>query len=176
MVEASPTPPAGANLDHWSERADLAATFRWAARLNMHEAVTNHFSLAVNASGSGFLITPNQMPFSRIKASDLLLLDANNPDAPEAANAPDSTAWGLHAAIHRTCPQATRNAGGALGAAGLDIDDGKAIVGVIGHRDALGVGIKGRDHQHGARVFLTPDRHIRRNIAKYRRAHEPAGL
>ena len=26
---------------------DLAATFRWAARLNMHEGVANHFSACV---------------------------------------------------------------------------------------------------------------------------------
>ncbi|WP_417807066.1 class II aldolase and adducin N-terminal domain-containing protein [Thioclava sp.] len=106
MVDASSIPPTRANLNHWTERADLAATFRWAARLNMHEAVANHFSLAVNASGTEFLINPNQMHFSRIKASDLLLLDADNTDALEAANAPDPTAWGLHAAIHRTCPHA----------------------------------------------------------------------
>lgn len=94
------------NLSHWTERADLAATFRWAARLGMHEAVANHFSLAVDASGTRFLINPNQKHFSRIRASDLLLLDANDPSALEAANAPDPTAWGLHAAIHRTCPHA----------------------------------------------------------------------
>ena len=27
------------NIDNWSERVDLAAAFRWTARLNMHEAV-----------------------------------------------------------------------------------------------------------------------------------------
>ena len=95
-----------ANIDHWTERADLAATFRWAARLNMHEAVANHFSLAVNEAGTEFLINPNQMHFARIKASDLLLLDADDPSVLETANAPDPTAWGLHAAIHRTCPHA----------------------------------------------------------------------
>ncbi|MCR8725172.1 class II aldolase and adducin N-terminal domain-containing protein [Frigidibacter sp. ROC022] len=94
------------NMDHWNLRADLAAAFRWAARLNMHEAVANHFSVAVNASGTRFLINPNQMHFARIKASDLLLLDAEDPSALDAPNAPDPTAWGLHAAIHRTCPHA----------------------------------------------------------------------
>ena len=29
-------------------RADLAAAFRWAARLNFHEATANHFSAAVS--------------------------------------------------------------------------------------------------------------------------------
>jgi len=32
------------NMDNWQERVDLAAAFRWTVRLNMHEAVANHFS------------------------------------------------------------------------------------------------------------------------------------
>lgn len=94
------------NLNFLSERKDLAAAFRWAARLNMHEAVANHFSLAINADGSEFLINPNQMHFSKIKASDLLVIDANDPETLEGPNAPDITAWGLHSAIHRHCPHA----------------------------------------------------------------------
>ena len=94
------------NLNFLSERKDLAAAFRWTARLNMHEAVANHFSLAINADGSKFLINPNQMHFSKIKASDLLVIDANDPETLEGPNAPDITAWGLHSAIHRHCPHA----------------------------------------------------------------------
>ena len=30
------------NMDNWQERVDLAAAFRWTARLNYHEAVANH--------------------------------------------------------------------------------------------------------------------------------------
>ena len=94
------------NLNFLSERKDLAAAFRWTARLNMHEAVANHFSLAINADGSEFLINPNQMHFSTIKASDLLVIDANDPETLEGPNAPDITAWSLHSAIHRHCPHA----------------------------------------------------------------------
>ena len=54
---------------------DLAATFRWTARLNMHEAVANHFSLVLDGESKSFLINPNQKHFSRIKASDLLELE-----------------------------------------------------------------------------------------------------
>ncbi len=92
------------NMDHWQERVELAASFRWAARLNLHEAVANHFSLAVNEDGTQFLMNPNQMHFSRIKASDLLLLDANDPASMERPDAPDPTAWGLHGSVHRHCP------------------------------------------------------------------------
>ncbi|MGR3761151.1 class II aldolase and adducin N-terminal domain-containing protein [Roseobacteraceae bacterium NS-SX3] len=94
------------NMDHWQERVDLAATFRWTERLNMHEGVANHFSLAVNADGSQFLMNPNQMHFSRITASNLLLLDANDPETMAKPGAPDPTAWGLHGSIHRLCPHA----------------------------------------------------------------------
>ncbi|MEC8195041.1 MAG: class II aldolase/adducin family protein, partial [Pseudomonadota bacterium] len=53
------------NISHWQERADLAAAFRWTARLNMHEGVANHFSLAVNDDGTRFLMNPNQKHFAR---------------------------------------------------------------------------------------------------------------
>ena len=96
----------GANMEHWQARVDMAAAFRWTARLNMHEAVANHFSLAVDEDGSKFLMNPNQVHFSRIKASDLLLLDANDPKTMERPDAPDPTAWGLHGSIHRLCPHA----------------------------------------------------------------------
>jgi ribulose-5-phosphate 4-epimerase/fuculose-1-phosphate aldolase len=91
-------------MDHWRERVELAAAFRWTARLNFHEAVANHFSLAVNEDGTQFLMNPNQAHFSRIKASDLLLLDANDPDTLNRPGAPDPTAWGLHGSVHRLCP------------------------------------------------------------------------
>ncbi|MEM8813534.1 MAG: class II aldolase and adducin N-terminal domain-containing protein [Pseudomonadota bacterium] len=92
--------------DHYQERVDLAAAFRWAVKLDWHEAVANHFSLAVNDSGTQFLMNPNQRHFSLIKASDLLLIDADDPRTMQRNDAPDPTAWGLHGAVHRNCPHA----------------------------------------------------------------------
>ena len=94
------------NMNHWPERVDMAAAFRWNARLNFHEAVANHFSLAINDEGTKFLMNRNQVHFSRIRASDLLEIDANNPDTLKGPDAPDPTAWGLHGGIHRHCPHA----------------------------------------------------------------------
>lgn len=94
------------NLPHLAERADMAAAFRWTARMEMHEAVANHFSLAVNNDGSQFLINPFAKHFARVRASDLLLIDANDPDTLKRPDAPDPTAWGLHGALHRNCPHA----------------------------------------------------------------------
>ena len=83
------------------ERVNLAAAFRWAARLNMHEAVANHFSLAVSDDGSKFLLNPIGMHFSQICASDLLVIDSKNAETMSQPNAPDATAWAIHGAMHR---------------------------------------------------------------------------
>lgn len=87
--------------DHAQARAELACAFRWTARLGMHEAIANHFSLAVSDDGRRFLINPYGRHFSRVRASDLLLLDADDPSALDRPDAPDITAWALHGALHR---------------------------------------------------------------------------
>ena len=89
-----------------NERIDLACAFRWTVRLDMHEGVANHFSLAVNEEGTRFLMNPNLRHFSRIRASEMLLLDANDSATMKQPDAPDPTAWGLHGSIHRNCPHA----------------------------------------------------------------------
>jgi ribulose-5-phosphate 4-epimerase/fuculose-1-phosphate aldolase len=68
--------------------------------------VANHFSLAVDEGGTRFLMNPNQVHFSRIRASDLLLIDGDDPETMNRPDAPDPTAWGLHGAIHRNVPHA----------------------------------------------------------------------
>ena len=88
----STLPKAVSSAPYHRERADLAAAFRWAARLNFHEGVANHFSVTVNEDGTQFLMNPNQSHFSRIKASDLILVDANDPDTMNRPDAPDPTA------------------------------------------------------------------------------------
>ena len=86
-------------------RADLAAAFRWAARLNFHEATANHFSAAVSDDGTKFLLNPRGRHFSQMRASELLLLDAHGAGG-HANPAADPTAWYLHAHLHRFVPQA----------------------------------------------------------------------
>ena len=98
--------PRHPNLTHWAERVELAAALRWTARLNLHEAVANHFSLATNADGTRFLVNPNRRHFARVRASDLIEVDANDPDTLSRPGAPDATAWGLHGALHRRVPHA----------------------------------------------------------------------
>ena len=86
-------------------RVDLAATFRIIAHLGMHEAVANHFSAAVSDDGKRFLLNPKWMHFSRIRASDLLLLDADDASCAHRQDV-DATAWSIHGQIHRMLPQA----------------------------------------------------------------------
>lgn len=87
------------------DREDLAAAFRWTARLGLHEAVSNHFSLALDDQGSRFLVQPAGQHFSRVRASDLLVVDANN-NVVGGQGVVDPTALGLHGAIHRSVPNA----------------------------------------------------------------------
>ena len=84
----------------WQARVDLAAAFRLAEHFNWHEAVANHFSLAVSPDSKRFLMNPRWRHFSRIKASDLLLLDADDTQTMERPDAPDETAWCIHGRIH----------------------------------------------------------------------------
>ena len=93
-------------LNHAAERVDLAAAFRWFARLGMHESVANHFSVAVSDDGARFLVNPRGRHFSRITASDLLLVDAHDTATLDRPDAPDPTAWYLHARLHAAVPGA----------------------------------------------------------------------
>jgi ribulose-5-phosphate 4-epimerase/fuculose-1-phosphate aldolase len=89
-------------MDHAEARADLAAAFRWTARCDMHDGIANHFSLAV---GDGkFLLNPYGIHWSMLRASDLVLVDAEAGPA-ALGDAIDATAWGIHGAIHRRSPR-----------------------------------------------------------------------
>jgi ribulose-5-phosphate 4-epimerase/fuculose-1-phosphate aldolase len=90
----------------WQLRVDLAAVFRLAARQDWHEAVANHCSLAVSKDGRKFLMNPRWRHFSRVSASELLLLDVDDPSTMNMPNAPDLTAWSLHGRLHANLPQA----------------------------------------------------------------------
>lgn len=93
-------------MDHEALRVDLAAAFRLAVKMDWHESVGNHFSLAVSADGSRFLLNPKWRHFALIRASDLLLVDSNDAGMLERPDAPDTTAWCIHGQLHRLVPHA----------------------------------------------------------------------
>lgn len=90
----------------WQMRVDLAAMFRLAAKFDWHEAVANHFSLAVSDDGKQFLMNPRWRHFSKVKASELLLLDASDKSTMNRPDSPDLTAWSLHGRLHAILPHA----------------------------------------------------------------------
>jgi ribulose-5-phosphate 4-epimerase/fuculose-1-phosphate aldolase len=92
--------------EEWQLRVDLAAAFRLAEHYNWHEGVANHFSLAVSPDGKKFLMNPKWRHFSSIRASDLLLLDADDKEAMKRPDAPDETAWCIHGRMHALVPSA----------------------------------------------------------------------
>ena len=89
-------------------RIDLAAMFRIAVRYKWNEGIANHFSLAVSEDGKRFLMNPQGMHWSRIRASDLLLLDADGADdvVGHGAGKAEATAWQIHSRIHASSPRA----------------------------------------------------------------------
>jgi ribulose-5-phosphate 4-epimerase/fuculose-1-phosphate aldolase len=93
---------AGEALDQL--RIDLAAAFRLTVQFDWHESVGNHFSAAVSADGRRFLMNRKWQHFGAIRASDLLLLDAADPEVMKGPDAPDASAWTIHGTIHREMP------------------------------------------------------------------------
>jgi ribulose-5-phosphate 4-epimerase/fuculose-1-phosphate aldolase len=93
-------------LDSTQLRIDLAAALRLAARNDWHEGVANHFSAAVSDDGRQFLINPRWKHFSMVRASDLILVDADDPTTMTRPDAPDPSAWSIHSALHCHVPQA----------------------------------------------------------------------
>jgi ribulose-5-phosphate 4-epimerase/fuculose-1-phosphate aldolase len=99
--------PSGAGeADLAALRVDLAAAFRLAVEMDWHESVGNHFSLAVSADGTQFLMNPRWKHFGLIRASDLLLLDSDDEQTMSRPDAPDPSAWCIHGRIHAALPRA----------------------------------------------------------------------
>ena len=85
---------------------DLAAAFRWTAKLNMHEGIANHFSACVPGS-SNFYVNGSGMHFSTIKSSDLILVEQNKiEELKKKPDLVDPTAINIHGAIHKKVPHA----------------------------------------------------------------------
>lgn len=86
-------------------RRELAACFRMAARLGMHEGICNHFSAVVPGYNELFLVNPYGYAFSEVTASSLLVCDFEG-NVVAGDGVPESTAFHIHAQLHRLKPQA----------------------------------------------------------------------
>jgi len=78
-------------------RVDLAAAFRLAVRMDLHEGVCNHFSLML--PGERFLLNRYGLHWSEVSASNLLALDAEGAIL-EGDGEFEKTAFYIHSRIH----------------------------------------------------------------------------
>jgi ribulose-5-phosphate 4-epimerase/fuculose-1-phosphate aldolase len=86
-------------------RIDLAACFRGAARMGLHEGVCNHLSAMVPGRDDLFLVNPDGWAFAEITASRLLICDFNR-HVVAGDGAPEDTAFFIHARVHKQVPRA----------------------------------------------------------------------
>jgi ribulose-5-phosphate 4-epimerase/fuculose-1-phosphate aldolase len=85
-------------------RVDLAAAFRLAVRLDLHEGVCNHFTLML-PGGAKFLLNRYGLHWSEVSASNLLALDAAGRIL-EGEGEFEKTAFYIHSRIHLANPRA----------------------------------------------------------------------
>ena len=85
---------------------DLAAVFRWTARLNMNEGIANHFSVCLPNSND-FYVNGSGLHFSSIKASDMVLVEQDKiEEIKKKPELVDPTALSIHGSIHKKVPHA----------------------------------------------------------------------
>ena len=95
-------------LDVAAARVDLAAAFRLAVRLDLHEGVCNHFSYMIPGQmrdGVRFLLNRYGLHWSEVSASNLLMLDAEG-RVLQGGGEFEKTAFYIHSRIHLTNPTA----------------------------------------------------------------------
>jgi ribulose-5-phosphate 4-epimerase/fuculose-1-phosphate aldolase len=95
-------------LDVAAARVDLAAAFRLAVRLDLHEGVCNHFSFMLPGrmrDGTRFLLNRYGLHWSEVTASNLLMLDAEG-RVLQGEGEFEKTAFYIHSRIHLADPAA----------------------------------------------------------------------
>lgn len=91
-------------LEVASARVDLAAAFRLAVRMDLHEGVCNHFSFML-PDGKRFLLNRHGLHWSEVTATNLLTLDADG-HVLEGKGEFEKTAFYIHSRIHLAHPRA----------------------------------------------------------------------
>ena len=86
-------------------RVDLAAAFRLAVRMDLHEGVCNHFSVML-PDGRTFLLNRYGLHWSEVTASNLLALDGAGKILSGEGEF-EKTAFYIHSRIHLANPRAT---------------------------------------------------------------------
>lgn len=102
MASLQPIQGTGAVAER-AARVDLAAAFRLAVRMDLHEGVCNHFSVMLDRSR--FLLNRYGLHWGEVTASNLLCLDAAG-KVLEGEGEAEKTAFYIHSRIHLANPLA----------------------------------------------------------------------
>ncbi|MDA1049192.1 MAG: aldolase [Planctomycetota bacterium] len=86
-------------------RIDLAAILRWADRQKLSEGICNHFSLLLPGTTDQFLLNPQGLHWSEMRASDLIVVDASG-ELVKGEYAAEPSAFFIHSSVHRSRPSA----------------------------------------------------------------------
>jgi ribulose-5-phosphate 4-epimerase/fuculose-1-phosphate aldolase len=103
-----PAPPVFASFEEERRhrKIRLAASFRLCARLGLHEGVAGHITVRDPGEPGRFWVNPYGKHFSRIRVSDLVLIDETG--AIVEGNEPvNYAAFAIHAGVHASLPSAT---------------------------------------------------------------------
>jgi ribulose-5-phosphate 4-epimerase/fuculose-1-phosphate aldolase len=86
-------------------RVDLTAILRWADRQGLSEGICNHFSLLLPGTSDQFLLNPQGVHCSEMRASDLIVV--NGDGALTKGKYPaEPSAFFIHSSVHRSRPSA----------------------------------------------------------------------
>ncbi len=86
-------------------KIDLCAALRWADRLGFSEGVCNHFSSALPGTKDHFLLNPQGLHWSEIKAQDIITVDLPG-NLVEGKWSAEPTAFFIHSKVHEMNPDA----------------------------------------------------------------------
>jgi len=86
-------------------RIDLAAAYRLAVRLRLHEGICNHLTLMTPGAADRFLLIPYGMHWSEVTASTLIEVDFDG-NVTAGEGEAEATAFYIHARIHKNVPHA----------------------------------------------------------------------
>ena len=94
-----------ATTDEFQARIDLAAVLRWADREGLSEGICNHFSLLLPGTTDRFLLNPQGVHWSEMRASDLIVVDSGG-ELIKGDYCAEPTAFFIHSSVHRSRPSA----------------------------------------------------------------------
>jgi len=86
-------------------KIDLAAALRLSVRFGLHEGICNHYSYALPGRSDLFLINPYARHWSEMRASDILLMNAEG-EVLEGGGKVELTAFWIHSRVHINNPKA----------------------------------------------------------------------